>query len=360
MDSILKLKRFSDIDINDPFFDSLKEDYRGFVNWFNKKREKGEEAYALEDNGIQAFLYLKIEEGHDPQIIPPFDGGKRVKIGTMKVNPHGTRLGERLIKKAFDYALTNGVPVLYVTVFPKHFALINLFKRYGFKVHGKKSTSDGVELVLRKSFFEKHNDVLLDYPVVNHSNRNKYLLSIYPEFHTKLFPDSKLFNERFDMIEDVSHTNSIHKIYVCGINDVSKLDTGDILVIYRTTDIPGRAYYRSVATSICVVEEVKAINSFNNLQDYLNYCEPYSVFDSDQLRWYYNQKKYKYVIKMTYNIALRKRLNRKVLIEQVGLSTSQYWGFIELTEEHFNKILRLGGIYESLAIDKAGIREEDF
>ncbi len=34
MDSILKLKRFSDIDINDPFFDSLKEDYRGFVNWF--------------------------------------------------------------------------------------------------------------------------------------------------------------------------------------------------------------------------------------------------------------------------------------------------------------------------------------
>ena len=42
MDSIIKLKRFSDIDINDPFFDSLKDDYRGFVKWFNKKRKEGE------------------------------------------------------------------------------------------------------------------------------------------------------------------------------------------------------------------------------------------------------------------------------------------------------------------------------
>ncbi|SRR5690606_18870527 len=359
MDPIMKLKKFSEININDPFFDTLKEDYRGFVNWFNKKSEKGEEAYVLEDNGIHAFLYLKIESGPDYQVTPPFGDGIRVKIGTMKVNPHGTRLGERLIKKAFDYALANDIPTLYVTVFPKHKALINLFRKYGFKEHGKKCTSDGEELVFTKSFLEKNNDVLLDYPVVHHFERNKYLLSIYPEFHTRLFPDSRLFNESFDMIEDVSHTNSIHKIYICGINDVLKLDKGDILVIYRTTDIPRRAYYRSVVTSICVVEEVKAINSFDNIQDYLNYCEPYSVFDSDQLRMYYNQKRYKHVIKMTYNIALRKRLNRKTLIEQVGLSEAEYWGFMELTDNQFNKILRLGGIYESLAIYKAGICEKN-
>ena len=247
-----------------------------------------------------------------------------------------------------------------MTVFPKHKALINLFERYGFKKYGKKCGGDGEELVLTKSFLDRHDDILLDYPVVNPFNRNKYLLSIYPEFHTRLFPDSKLFNESFDMIEDVSHTNSIHKIYICGINDVSKLDKGDILVIYRTTDVRGLAYYRSVATSICVVEEVKAIDGFGSLRDYLRYCEPYSVFDSNQLCSYYNQKKYKYVIKMTYNIALRKRLNRKTLIEQVGLRKDDYWGFMELSDDHFYKILKLGGIYESLAIYNAGIRKENF
>ncbi|MBN2909143.1 N-acetyltransferase [Polycladomyces sp. WAk] len=359
MDSIIKLKRFSEIDLNDPFFDSLKEDYQGFVNWFNKKSEKGEKAYVLEDNGIQAFLYLKIEKEKDDQIKPPLESGTRVKIGTMKVNPHGTRLGERFIKKAFDYALSNNIPELYVTVFPKHVALINLYKRYGFKLHGKKITSDGEEFVFKKSFLEKQNDVLLDYPVVNHLGRKKYLLGIYPVFHTKLFPDSKLHNESFDMIEDVSHTNSIHKIYVCRMKDVSKLDKGDVLVIYRTSDGRGPAYYRSVATSVCVVEEIRDIRQFSNLKDYLKYCEPYSVFDTNDLRRFYYNKKYKYIIKMTYNIALRKRLNRKTLIEEVGLNRSEYWGFIKLNDDHFEKILKLGGIYESLAINQTRVREKN-
>ena len=43
-------KRFADIDINDPFFDSLKADYPGspvtksFAQWFHEKAAEGKEA----------------------------------------------------------------------------------------------------------------------------------------------------------------------------------------------------------------------------------------------------------------------------------------------------------------------------
>ena len=33
----MEIKRFNEIDLNDCFFDSLKEDYPGFDTWYNKK-----------------------------------------------------------------------------------------------------------------------------------------------------------------------------------------------------------------------------------------------------------------------------------------------------------------------------------
>jgi len=50
MSNYLKVKKFSEIDINDPFFDSLKSDYIGFEDWFSRKAEK--KAYILEDKGV--------------------------------------------------------------------------------------------------------------------------------------------------------------------------------------------------------------------------------------------------------------------------------------------------------------------
>ena len=49
-------KRFSEIDLNDPFFDSLKADYpgtsssTGFVQWFTKKAADGKRALVFEEH----------------------------------------------------------------------------------------------------------------------------------------------------------------------------------------------------------------------------------------------------------------------------------------------------------------------
>ncbi|GBF33960.1 hypothetical protein DCCM_3071 [Desulfocucumis palustris] len=353
MNELIQLKRFSEINLGDSFFNSLKEDYKGFVNWFKNKAD--ENAFILEsEDGIEAFLYLKVEKGPVTDVTPYLDDHTRVKIGTMKINPHGTRLGERFIKKAFDFAVSKGLNELYVTVFPKHDSLINIYKQYGFIEHGKKITSDGEELVLVKSFSALKGNVILDYPVVINRNVNKYLLAIYPEFHTRLFPDSILRTERFDVIEDVSHTNSIHKAYISYMEDVSKLNAGDVLVIYRTKerDDPGPAEYRSVATSVCVVEEIKSKKDFKNRDDFVKYCMAYSVFSNNELiKWYMARKPYLYVIRMTYNIAMTKRLTRGQLIKDCGIERNAYWGFIQLADRNFNRIIEMGGINESLIVN---------
>ncbi len=61
------------------------------------------------------------------------------------------------------------------------------------------------------------------------------------------------------------------------MDGVEQLVPGDILVIYRTNDGQGPAYYRSVATSICVVEEVKRPSDFKNLNEFIKYTNAYSI-----------------------------------------------------------------------------------
>ncbi|PLK44519.1 N-acetyltransferase [Emticicia sp. TH156] len=345
----MQIKPFSQINLNDPFFDSLKSDYSEFEAWFLKKSKDGSEAYILTDNGqLEAFLYLKVEDDPVVDVEPVLNKKRRVKVGTFKVNPHGTRLGERFIKKILDFTLTNAIAEIYVTIFDKHKALVNLFEKYGFQQAATKTTHNGTELVFLKDLNNYQNSVLLDYPRFRRDSK-KYLLSIYPEYHTRLFPDSILNNESFSEIEDVSHTNSIHKVYICFM-DVSALKNGDSILIYRTSDGQGSAFYRSVVTSVCSVEEVKRKSDFKSTQEFLNYCRPYSVFkESELLNWF--KKTSLFVIKMTYNAAFQKRITRGTLITNLNYNSDIRWSFFEIPNEQFFKTLKAGGVNESLIIN---------
>lgn len=349
----MQLLTFANINLNDPFFDSLKADYTEFESWFNAKVQSGAHAFVEQDeNGLlQAFLYLKTEHEKVADTQPALPDRKWVKVGTFKVNPHGTKLGERFVKKIVDYAIEKNADAVYLTVFPKHIALIDLIKRYGFIKAAEKTTANGTEDVMVKDLKYFNNNMLLDYPLLNLSEHRKYLLSVYPQFHTQLFPDSKLFNESYNSIEDVSHTNSIHKVYISFIADTALLQRGDLVLIYRTNDGEGPAYYRSVATSVCTVEEVKTRESFDSIDEYIRYCKAHSVFKEDELRGWYNRNGNLVIIKMIYNVALSKRLNRKTLIEEIGLNGGAYWGFLELNDAQFKDILTKGEVHESIIVN---------
>ncbi len=55
-------KTFADINIDDIFFQSLKEDYPEFVSWFKRKSTQDAFVQYDENRNISGFLYLKIEE----------------------------------------------------------------------------------------------------------------------------------------------------------------------------------------------------------------------------------------------------------------------------------------------------------
>lgn len=347
----IESRYFRDIDLNDEFFNSLKEDYSEFCDWFNKKSDEAKQAFTLYENRkLLAFLYLKVENEIDANILPKFNENRRLKVGTFKIDAHGTKLGERFVKKIFDIAIFKKVDEIYVTIFAKHEGLINLLKNFGFFEYGIKVTSNGTELVLVKNIFKLKNDILRDYPVVQIENKSIYGLSILPQFHTKLFSDSILKNESVDILKDTSHTNSIHKIYICAMKDVQKFNSGDILLIYRTSDGLGAARYRSVITSICVVEEVLNINHFDTEDEFLRYCEPYSIFTINDLRGFYRTNKYPYIIKMTYNIAFKKRVTNGQLVDDFGISPD-YWGVFSVTDTQFSQIIKAGEVDESIIIN---------
>ena len=353
----LQVKYFAEINLKDSFFDSLRVSYPEFDEWYNRKAAAGATAYCYYINGeLKDFLYLKIEEEELSDIEPILPAKKRLKVGTFKVdndNRHTTR-GERFMKKIMDMAIAEDVDEIYVTMFPTEElqGLIRMFEKFGFShIADKPHEGGNTEYVLIKDMRSHVDDFKLDYPFVKKGGSNKYVLSINPEYHTQLFPDSILKNEqKYDLIQDVSETNSIYKIYLCWMQDTKDLKVGDKLIIYRTTDGKGNAYYRSVCTSVCTVCEVKTFYDFENEEDFLKYTNRYSVFKEYELRRWYKSRNHFIVIKMVYNIAFTKKVINKVMKEQVGLNPN-YWGFFKLTDAQFDKLLELGEIDERYIID---------
>lgn len=348
--NVQKLK-FGKIDLNDTFFNSLKEDYAGFDKWFIKKYD--EEAYITinSNNGmLLSFLYLKVEDENEnySNINPQFSSKRRLKIGTFKVISNGFRLGERFMKIIFDNALKNHVQEIYVTVYdkrPEQRRLIDLLEQWGFVLWGTKGEG---ELVYVRDFSPQFNIENLKscFPYIS-KGRNVYVVPIYPEYHTELLPDSILNTESpEEFIEDFPHRNCINKVYVSRAMEPYP-NIGDILVFYRTG-----GYYKSVVTTIGEVLEVKS--DFLNENDFILFCRKKSVYPEQALRdmWRYSTRK-PFVVNFLYTYSFPHRINMKELIDLkvlLGVNDAPR-GFKPITKEQFEIILKETRSDESFIID---------
>ena len=81
MDYPIKKVLLGDLDINDVFFNSFKEDYPEYEEWFFRKKNDTV-SVIMENNKIKALLKLKIENETEDysNIIPDFKPKKRLKI----------------------------------------------------------------------------------------------------------------------------------------------------------------------------------------------------------------------------------------------------------------------------------------
>ena len=351
----LQLQPFGEINLADPFFDSLKAAYPEFEQWYAKKAAAGEKAYVFffEDGRVADFLHMKIETEEVTDVVPVLPAKKRLKVGTFKILPRHTRRGERFMKKIMDKAMAEDVDEVYVTIFPTdelHY-LIHLFGKFGF-YHKADKPHEGreAEWVMVKDMRAVEGNVLEDYPRMRTTGKRKWLLGIYPQWHTPLFPDSILKNESYDMVQDCTPTNGVYKIYISWNSECAQMMPGDLVVIYRTTDEPGRAWYRAVVTTVCTVYEVKKWWDFTSEEEFLEYTK-YSVFEEKDLRSWFKSKRNLVVIKMLYNVAFSKRAIRKDLVENGALDAQARPSLLELTDEQFKKMIELGKANERYIID---------
>lgn len=349
IDDDIQRVKFSELDLKDPFFDSLREDYQGFDTWFNKKAKNNNKAYVLKkaDGMLQAFLYLKKEQEEDNTIDPALPKCCKLKIGTFKVEAHRTALGQRFINIILQILINYKFDLTYVTFFPKQKQLKKLFETYGFEKWGMKSGEE----VYYKDLSVK-NDIFKDFPRINQNKKvNNFLLGIWPQYHTSLFPDSKLCTERNFYRKDVSFSNTIVKCYLSSMETMKEMKTNDLIAIYRTNrGQNGSAFFNSVVTSICTVIDTRNINDFHDFSEFKNFVGKGTIFSEEELRSFYNSKKYPYIIKMLYNFPLKNRITNGELKTELNINP-KYWGCARLKDEQFNKILKYGGINEDFIIN---------
>ena len=215
-------------------------------------------SYICETNGeVKAFLYLKVEDANSENyndITPVFQPKKRLKIGTFKVESTGYKLGERFLKIIFDNALRNNVEEIYVTIFDKREEqqrLISLLEEWGFVHWGTKQTQNEIEQVLVRDFRKLINPKpQLSFPYVSRLS-NKFIVSIYPDYHTDLFPDSIFNNESSEeFVENEPHRNALKKVFISRSFN-RNLNPGDIILFYRTG-----GHYQGVVSTLGIVDSV--------------------------------------------------------------------------------------------------------
>lgn len=119
----------------------------------------------------------------------------------------GLKLGERFIKIICENAIKLAVDEIYVTIFDKgepQKYLISLLKNFGFSYWGRKVDSN--ELVYIRSMAKQFNldDPRKSFPYISKTTNN-FIVPIWPNYHTKLLPDSILKNEKQMNTEITSH-----------------------------------------------------------------------------------------------------------------------------------------------------------
>ena len=294
----VKKDYFGNIDLHSAFFDTFREAYDGFDNWFARK--SNEEAYICRDDegDLLGFLYLKteFEDENYADIIPSFTPKKRLKVGTFKVEASGFRLGERFIKIIFDNAIERKVEEIYVTLFtdkPELLALKDLLERWGFYLHGEKSNSKGNEIVLVKKLNCYCNDESVQYNFPNLRYEHKKLfLPIEPQYHTRLLPDSVLKNE-VDLIGEEPQRYALQKVYI-SFSFARNMLPGDYILLYRKGVTQGRKGYESVITTLGVIQE--AHYGFSSKEEFFKYCENRSVFSKEELEAFWREKRNKLLV----------------------------------------------------------------
>lgn len=293
-------KCFSGINLDDPFFDSLKADYpgtsvsTGFVNWFNRKSRDGKEALVFEDeHGVGAFVYLKPDDEEelklsDGSLLPKV---RRVKISTIKIDARyrNQRIGEGALGLTLWKWRDYGIDEIYVTVFEKHADVISLLEKYGFINAGTNLNGERVYLRNRNSI--DFSDPCKAFPFLSNQIQYAGCLAIDMDYHDTMFAYSDLANTLQERV-DKHVANGLKKVYIGSPFNLA-FKVGEPVLIYRKyTGSGGLKGYKSVITSYCVATRIEQIKLNNrrlySYDDFIRMVGNKSVYSGSELKSMYD------------------------------------------------------------------------
>ncbi len=365
MSGTFQLKRFNEINPEDPFFDSLKRDYPGgghtkaFSTWFEEKAKEGRTALVFEDEiGLGAFVCIKEETESIRLKDRTLHPQPRCKITTIKIAERyrGQRLGEGAIGLVLWKWQSLNLNDIYVTAYDKHDLLISQLKKFGFKEIGRNLDGEGV--FLRSKLDIDYSDPYRSFPFINPNFTRSGYLIVEANYHDTLFPYSELHNTLQPSLSR-SVKNGLSKIYIGAQFRLPPYRVGDPVLIYRKHPGPKQKRFRSCLTSWCVVTKIiqvkknsKFLMSFDRLLEQIGNK---SVFDEAELRRRYNEDKNVLVIEMLYHGYFGERNNVNMdTLDSLGHWTNshnvQYPTEICLTHDDFVQILRTGKVNVSNVI----------
>ena len=342
-------KPFSEIDIKDSFFDSLRADYENekFNNWFLKKAKNGEQALTLiENKRVYAFLYLKLENEPIKLVECILPAELRLKIGTLKLDDSISqqRLGEGIIGVALWKWQESKCDSIYVTIFEKQKKLIGLLLKFGFE---KVGTKENGEIVLARSRKRiDYTNAYSSFPYVSPYTTKGGIIPINDNFHDRLFPYSESYF-RSQEIEEVTAGNGVTKVYIGCPYTVTHYTAGDIVGIYRKYTGNASKGNRSAITSFCTITKITTIKYNGRImigeEEYLREAGNKTVFTKKELLAIYHHNKNVVMIEMLYNGFFSKGRNVTYWqLKNSGLFEDHPYN-ICYSIDQFKKILKLGG-----------------
>lgn len=220
---------------------------------------------------------LKVEDENEDysKFKEPFKKDLRLKISTFKVANTGNKIGESYIKIIIKEAEKNKVNEIYVTLFEKQKALINLLSEYGFINTTTKMTEKGDGSYEEELVFVKNmNDNT--YPNFDWMNKNVFIVPIRQQYHEKLFSESEpSIQLSFDDIQGInSYSNAIKKAYICKSN-TKKIEHGDILLFYASEN-------KKSITTIGIVDNV--FSDFKTPEELYSMAIKRTVYSLDEIK----------------------------------------------------------------------------
>lgn len=360
MAGIFSLRKFSDIDLSDPFFESLKSDYQGsdktteFNTWFKNKAKEGRTALVFDDDsGLGAFIAIKPESEKielDELTLPSI---QRLKICTFLIAPRfrGQRLGEGALGLVLWKWQDYGYEEVYLTVYDSHQDLIGQLKKFGFISAGHR---DGESVYIKNRRNIDYSDPYKSFPFINPDFDESGYLVVNDYFHDTLFPYSELKrNSLPKVILDVS--NGLSKIYLGSPISPLGFKAGDPVFIYRKYNGAGSTGYNSCITTFCMVKAIHTVKEngkyIMSYDEYLKIIRNKSVYQPLELEMRYNNDKNLVIIELVYYGFFGGGNN----INWIWLKNNDCWGnshpmTVKLSHQQFNKILQEGNINVSNVI----------